>query len=365
MLFYPFFPQLIAGPIVQHKDIIPQLNFLRLGRLKARHLTIGLSIFTLGLFKKVAIADSCAQIANPLFIAVDHGTTLSFFESWLAAISYSLQLYFDFSGYSDMAIGLGRMFNLKLPRNFFSPYKAKNIIDFWKRWHITLSTFLRDYLYIPLGGNRKGKLSQFQNILITMLLGGLWHGASWTFVVWGGLHGVYIVLNHLWLSVKPSIPIQLPKFLAHLLGRSITLMAVMIAWVYFRAETFSSANSILKSMFGFNGISLLKRLEGKLNAFSALIPSELHYNGVFFNELIPAGKSCMLVILIGLIALYAPNTEQVFKRTTPVISHHRFNTNQNALLWANNYIWAIGLGLMGLISVLCISITNEFIYFQF
>ncbi len=195
-LFVTFFPQLIAGPIVHHKEILPQFSKKEIYRVSYKAIAIGLTIFSIGLFKKVMIADNMATYVSPVFSGAEQGIKLTFFEAWGGSIAYSLQIYFDFSGYSDMAIGLARMVGIILPLNFHSPYKAKNIIEFWSRWHMTLSRFLKDYLYIPLGGNRKGKLRRYTNIMITMLIGGLWHGAGWVFIMWGALHGFYIVLNH-------------------------------------------------------------------------------------------------------------------------------------------------------------------------
>ena len=197
-LFVCFFPQLIAGPIVHHKEMLPQ--FARSNALSPRwsNVAIGLSIFAIGLFKKTVIADSLSRYVGPVYDDPAAAASLDFFVAWGSTLAYTFQLYFDFSGYSDMAIGSARIFGITLPVNFFSPYKAVNIIDFWRRWHITLSRFLRDYLYIPLGGSRGGKARRYGNLLVTMLLGGLWHGAGWTFVIWGALHGAYLVINHGW-----------------------------------------------------------------------------------------------------------------------------------------------------------------------
>ena len=189
MLFVCFFPQLIAGPIVHHKEILPQFEKASIYKFSQRTLSIGLTVFIAGLFKKVIFADRIAEYSNLAFAAASQGINLTFSESWVGALGYSLQLYFDFSGYSDMAIGAAYMFGIRLPLNFNSPYKAISIVDFWRRWHITLSHFLRDYLYIPLGGSRQGELRRYSNLFVTMLLGGLWHGAGWTFVFWGALHG--------------------------------------------------------------------------------------------------------------------------------------------------------------------------------
>lgn len=201
-LFVTYFPHLIAGPVLHHKEMMPQFGQSETYRLQWENIAVGLTIFAIGLFKKIVLADGVAPYASPVFDAAHAGETLTFLEAWGGVLAYTLQLYFDFSGYSDMAIGASRLFGVRLPLNFNSPYQALNIIDFWRRWHMTLSRFLRDYLYFALGGNRHGKSRRYVNLLVTMLLGGLWHGAGWTFVVWGGLHGLYLVINHAWSGVK-------------------------------------------------------------------------------------------------------------------------------------------------------------------
>ena len=206
-LFVSFFPQLIAGPIVHHAEMMPQFEKRPEKSESLNNLNIGLTLFTLGLFKKIVLADQFALFANPVFDAAGYGVEVSMLEAWVGTMSYTFQLYFDFSGYSDMAVGLARMMGIVLPLNFFSPYRARNIREFWQRWHITLSRFLRDYLYIPLGGNRATAARVSANILITMLIGGLWHGAAWTFVAWGGLHGLYLLIHRVyssWQGERPS-----------------------------------------------------------------------------------------------------------------------------------------------------------------
>ena len=200
MLYVVFFPQLIAGPIVHHSDVIPQFK-AQGRRYDFRMGMLGVCIFCIGMAKKVIVADAMAGIASPVFDGVAAGMAVDFFQAWAAALGYTLQLYFDFSGYSDMAIGIGLIFNIRLPQNFNSPYKAGSIIEFWKRWHMTLSRFLKDYLYVPLGGNRRGRAKRYRNLFITMLLGGLWHGAAWTFVAWGGWHGLLLAVNHGWRTL--------------------------------------------------------------------------------------------------------------------------------------------------------------------
>lgn len=258
-LFVSFFPQLIAGPIVRHKEIIPQ--FMRSERLSPRwsNVAVGVSIFAIGLFKKTVIADSLSVYVGPVFDTSASAQNVDFFRAWGATLAYTFQLYFDFSGYSDMAVGVARVFGVRLPVNFFSPYKSTSIIEFWRRWHITLSRFLRDYLYIGLGGNRRGKLRRYLNLLLTMVLGGLWHGAGWPFVVWGGLHGVYLLINHAWRSLVRRTGVNVSASVLYQgLGWLITFNAVVFAWVYFRAPTLEKGNTIILAMLGASGFEVPK-----------------------------------------------------------------------------------------------------------
>jgi len=242
-LFVTFFPHLIAGPIVHHHDIMPQFGSRWTLAMRYPNIQRGLFIFAIGLFKKVAIADTFSSWATTGF---DSGQALDFFAAWAASLSYTFQLYFDFSGYCDMAIGASLLFNIRLPINFNSPYKAMDIQDFWRRWHITLSRFLRDYLYIPLGGNRRSTFRTYVNLLATFVLGGLWHGATWMFVIWGALHGTALVLHRLWR--KLGLP--MPPALAWL----ITFMFVNLSWVFFRAKTMDDAIRVLRGMIDLHSI---------------------------------------------------------------------------------------------------------------
>lgn len=239
LLFVTIFPHLIAGPILYHRDMIPQFSQAERYKINYKNLTYGILWFTIGLFKKVVIADKLAIYADRVFNST---ADLTMPDAWGGSLAYTLQLYFDFSGYSEMAIGLGLLFNYNLPLNFNLPYRATSIIDFWRRWHMTLSAFLKNYLYIPLGGNRTGH--HLRNIMITMFLGGLWHGAGWTFIFWGVLHGIYICINHLWRKTKYT----LPQWMNWLL----TFNAVNIAWIFFRAASFNDALNILMAMFDVN-----------------------------------------------------------------------------------------------------------------
>jgi len=248
-LFVTFFPHLVAGPIYHHKEIMPQFKRREIYKPYLSNVTLGLTWIAFGLAKKVLLADPLSQYATPVFAAVAAGNPAGFVDSWIAAFSFALQLYFDFSGYSDMAIGLGLLIGVKLPINFNSPYKAISLIDFWRRWHISLSRFLRDYLYIPLGGSRRGHSRRYLNLLITMLLGGLWHGAAWTFAVWGLLHGLGLLGNHLWRSIVAARLFTLPKPLAW----AFTFIFVVVAWVPFRADGIQATLGLWTSMAGFNG----------------------------------------------------------------------------------------------------------------
>ncbi len=333
-LFVVFFPQLIAGPIVHHKETIPQfLKPLPLSSFSS-HMSVGLTLFFIGLFKKVVIADTLAVTATPIFSMADAGVALSAQDAWLGALAYTFQLYFDFSGYSDMATGLARMFGIVLPMNFFSPYKAVNIIDFWRRWHITLSRFLRDYLYIPLGGNRGGTLRRYRNLYLTMLLGGIWHGAGWNFLIWGSLHGVYLMINHGYHFLCRKLGFQGSGRLHAALGWLVTFIAVVLAWVYFRAETLHGAHSMLAAMFGMGGA-----VENTL--------ANYHANPI---------------ILAFLISILAPSSFQLLVDYHPVLEDLE---SRSRLRWRPTFTWALAISLMGAYAVMDMAKVSEFLYFQF
>ena len=253
--FIAFFPHLISGPIVRPKDIIPQFQRDTVVLWNTNGFTEGLDIFLLGLAKKLVLADTFGGFADVGFAAANHAAPLGFFEAWYALLAYALQIYFDFSGYSDMAIGLARMFGIRFPLNFTSPYKSRNIREFWQHWNMTLSFFLRDYLYIPLGGNRHGEGRRIGNLMATMLLGGLWHGAGWTFITWGGLHGAYLVI-HGWFR-RLARPLPAPfRPIGRLGAHALTLLAVILAWVPFRASGLPACLTLLRGLAGLNGIAL-------------------------------------------------------------------------------------------------------------
>ncbi|MFH0908127.1 MAG: MBOAT family protein [bacterium] len=366
-LFVTFFPQLIAGPIVHHADMLPQFSCDQSYRPRASNLSIGLTIFAIGLFKKVVLADGVARFGSPVFAASAAGVSLSFFESWGGALAYTLQLYFDFSGYSDMAIGLGRMFGIRIPLNFNSPYKADSIAEFWKRWHITLSQFLRDYLYISLGGNRLGPARRHVNLLVTMLLGGLWHGAGWTFVIWGGLHGVYLICNHAWRTVTRNW--NVPRWASgpgRVSGRLLTFLCVVVGWVFFRAPDLPSAGAVLWAMSGADGIGLPSACPAWLiHLADAVTPVTILHGGPFPNGVFPAsGIPWVLGLLVVVWTL--PNSIEIMARYRPLTGRAPWGrTTPSGIFWRPTPAWALFvLGAFGM-SLLKLSDISEFLYFQF
>ncbi len=245
-LFVTFFPHLIAGPLIHHEEMMPQFENKKNWKIIPKNCAMGLFIFSIGLFKKMGIADPLSVLAKAGF---DGHSSLSFIEAWATSLSYTFQLYFDFSGYSDMAIGVSLMFNILLPVNFNSPYKASNIQEFWRRWHITLSRWLQQYVYVPLGGNRNGTARTCANLFLTFLIGGIWHGAGWTFVIWGILHGLALITHRLWK--KLFTPYRLPGPMTWF----ITFLFINFAWVFFRATSLKRAGEIILAMAGRNGLA--------------------------------------------------------------------------------------------------------------
>ncbi len=361
-LFVVFFPQLIAGPIVRFQEVAPQFEadaVLRGRRRMGEDLALGFTIFGIGLFKKVMIADSIAQFATPFFDAAASGTRLDLVEAWIGATAYGLQLYFDFYGYSEMAVGLARMVGIRLPVNFWSPYKATSVIDFWRRWHITLSRFLRDYLYIPLGGNRRGKARRYLNVLLTMALGGLWHGASWNFLVWGTLHGAYLSINHLWRARGAT---------GHggvWWRRAATFAAVTVAWVFFRAANLPTAVAIVESMGGLNGISVPKRL-----AASALAKLHLfRFDGFLPHDLTPyAVRPYVVPLTLSLLLAcwLLPNTFELTAGYRPAIMIYGGRRSASRWSWRPSPGWAALAALVLASAILGMGDgVSEFLYFQF
>ena len=368
-LLVTFFPHLIAGPIVHYREMLGQFSRPGVKRVQASHFAVGVTIFSIGLFKKVVLADGIAPSANAVFnAAASPDISPAFFEAWIGALAYTFQLYFDFSGYSDMAIGLARIFGIRFPMNFNSPYKAINIIDFWRRWHITLSRFLRDHLYIPLGGNRKGRVRQRVNLLLTMLLGGLWHGAGWTFVIWGGLHGLYLIANHQWQAARRRLGIERTTAPGRAVARVFTFLCVVVAWVFFRAEGFSAATKLLKAMFLGDGISLSPRLAGSLAALGRVV--RVRPDGLSPNGLLEVGDAVWWIVALGAIAWFAPNTQELLARYRPVLGHPgeaRPARRPPWLVWRPSYAWSVVVALLAAAALanMWIGDNAEFLYFQF
>lgn len=344
LLFVCFFPQLIAGPIVHHGEIIPQFRRDSFLRLDGAALLAGAAWFAVGLAKKTLIADQMAPISDAAFGLAESGAAVSFFEAWIGTLAFAFQIYFDFSGYSDMAIGLGLMLGLRLPVNFEAPYKAASIIGFWRRWHMTLSRFLRDYLYIPLGGGRQGAARRHVNLMVTMLLGGLWHGAAWTFVAWGALHGLYLVINHAWARLGRPLP--------RVLGWTLTMVAVCVAWTFFRAEGFDAAIAMLEGMSGLNGARLAAAHAGLMGP---LTPA-LQALGVVFEGL-PAVQLRHFPMLAG--ALFMCVALPTTQRLLPI---HMLGGRPVAVVGG---LGAVAAGLLLAAGALGIARASQFIYFQF
>ncbi len=279
LLFVTYFPHLIAGPVLHHAQMMPQFAKKETYQLDYQSIALGVTIFTIGLVKKILIANPIGEYADTFFNAITTNSSPSFANSWLGTLAYTFQIYFDFSGYTDMAIGLSLLFGVSLPINFNAPYRATNIIEFWRRWHISLSTFLRDYLYIPLGGNQKGNVRRYINLLSTMVLGGLWHGASWTFILWGTAHGLLLSINHLWADTGSGRYFN-NKWIKPFFWAS-TFIIICLTWVLFRIEQIDQALPIYKGLFGLNGFENIK-LDW---AFATLKPSTL-YNLLLVSFLI-------------------------------------------------------------------------------
>lgn len=336
-IFVTFFPQLIAGPIVHHKEMMPQFANIRNKTINYKNVSIGLFIFSIGLFKKVVIADSFSTWSNAGF---DTATILTLFEAWATSLSYTFQLYFDFSGYSDMAIGLALLFNIKLPVNFNSPYKSLHIQDFWRRWHITLSRFLKDYVYIPLGGNRISSFRTYSNLIATFILGGLWHGAGWTFIFWGLLHGLALVVYRLWSNTGLKLWSWLAWF--------ITFNFLNITWIFFRAKNWDDAIKVLGAMFSLDNVVLPA-------VFIKYLSFLQKYGVEFSSSLINIQSSYSILLIwffVGFLLVFA------FKNSIEKINDFKFN-------YKTVFLSSIAFSISIFVSILSINQKSEFLYFNF
>jgi D-alanyl-lipoteichoic acid acyltransferase DltB (MBOAT superfamily) len=352
LLFISLFPHLIAGPIVRQSDLLPQIRAKTDWSLRAENVAAGIGLFSFGLFKKAFLIDLVVPKIDLLYRAADLKTEMGFVDSWVAAIGYGFQIYFDFSAYSDMAIGLAFIFGLRLPINFFSPYKAESIRAFWRRWHITLSLFLRDYVFIPLGGSRHGLPRTLLSLLLTMSIGGLWHGAAWSFVAWGFLHGVYLCVNHLWREALARwLPgarervraLPLVRAPLYALSVVITFLAVNLAWALFRASNWDSALRLVAGMLGQNG--LMHRADMTI-AVANVFP-------IYF-----------------LICWALPNTMQIFRRTAAALHSEEYTMVRASPLTGRvafglSRPWAAATAVVFVVAWFALSNLSPFIYFQF
>ena len=363
-LFVTYFPHLIAGPVLHHAEMMPQFGERATYRFSFENAAVGITIFVIGLFKKVMLADGIGGYAKPVFDAAAAGAQLTALEAWCGALAYTFQLYFDFSGYSDMAIGLSRLFGIVLPLNFHSPYKAVNIVEFWRRWHMTLSRFLRDYLYIPLGGNRHGQARRYAGLMITMILGGLWHGAGWTFVLWGALHGVYLAINHGWRALCGWCGQDLTRSTrwGRACGCATTFIAVVIGWVLFRSADLPAAVTMLKAMAGVNGFVLPDFWLPKWGAAGQWLAA----HGVRFGDThdrVGGGVVNWIWILL-LVVWFAPNTQQLLAGYRPALA--LFNERYRGwLAWRPSPAYALLTAVLALIAIFNLHKQSEFLYFQF
>jgi alginate O-acetyltransferase complex protein AlgI len=360
-VFVSFFPRLVAGPILRYNEIAPQLDRDSPPRDWVADMAVGLTIFAVGLVKKSFLADGIATYVAAPFDAALAGRGPDLFLAWGGALAYTCQLYFDFSGYSDMAIGAARCLGMQLPQNFNSPYKAVNIVDFWRRWHMTLSRFLRDYVYISLGGNRCGKTRRYLNLMVTMLLGGFWHGANWTFIVWGGLHGIYLVVNHAWSAIIERSGWQFGRTSSAVgcfAGGALTFLAAVIAWVFFRAPSLHGALTMIAAMAGANGAELPAGLAWYLRPVSPILDMlRIRTGWGSGTEFVYTWLWCGALLAIGFLT---PNSCELTQRMVAVLedgsySHRRLDVT----------VLAVGTGIAAFLGFLSISRAGVFLYWQF
>lgn len=361
-LFVSFFPHLIAGPIVRWNELGPQIFDSRTYAPQWPNIAAGLTFFTFGLAKKVVLADGISVHVNPVFDAAAQGQALPIAAAWAGTTGYALQLYFDFSGYSDMAIGLGLLFNLRLPINFDSPYRAGSLTDFWRRWHISLSRFLRDYLYIPLGGNRRGPLRRAANLLLTMTLAGLWHGAGWTFVLWGAMHGLGLVVNHAWRDARARLGMISPLPGGKIVGWLLTFAFVLFGWVLFRSASLDAALLMLNSMIGLAGAPPAQVLH--LDHDQWIISKGL-VTEAWLREWFGAHWSVRgTVWTLGLLAfaLVCPNSARLMRYHDDVGAAP---PRRARLAWRPSPLWLLAVAVILLFTIGQIGRVKEFLYYQF
>jgi alginate O-acetyltransferase complex protein AlgI len=361
-MFVSFFPHLIAGPIVRWSDLGPQITDRLRYKIDFNNIALGLTVFTLGLAKKVVIADGLAPHVAPVFDAAALGEPITAFAAWGAAFAYSAQLYFDFSGYCDMAVGLGLLFNLRLPINFAAPLRAASIIDLWRRWHITLSNFLRDFVYVPLGGSRCGPVRQSLNLIGTLVLGGLWHGANWTFIAWGAFNGVLLVINHSWRTLRGSAQ---PTRLKILVGWCATFVAFAIGMAMFRSVDLDAMRHMLLAMAGLGGGT--DSVGHIVVDTDRWLISKGYVSAPLVHWLAGANWSAgaTLATLAALaVAFLVPDTMELvdYREGEP---HSAWRRSLNALAYRPSLGWLAAVSVLFAISFTLFWHFNEFLYYQF
>jgi alginate O-acetyltransferase complex protein AlgI len=360
-MFVSFFPHLIAGPIVRWSELGQQLADRLRYRVDWNNVALGLSIFCIGLAKKVMYADKLAPHVAGVFDAASTGVAITAAAAWGASVAYSVQLYFDFSGYSDMAVGLGLLFNFRLPINFAAPFRATSIIDLWRRWHISLSRFLRDFVYVPLGGSECGRLRQAINLVATMVLGGLWHGANWTFIAWGGFHGVLLVINHLWRTLRGP---RQPNLVSRIFGWLLTFGAFVVGMAMFRSPDIQTAGRVLEAMAGFGHSSTSAPI---LVGWDFWAIDNGYVSETFVRTWLGSNWSVvgtLLTTAILAIALFVPDTMEVvdYREGEPRTNWRRA---RRYLIWRPTALWAFAM--VALFAVVFVNLTafTEFLYYQF
>ncbi|MCX7111622.1 MAG: MBOAT family protein [Proteobacteria bacterium] len=371
ILFITYFPHLIAGPIIHHKEIIPQFESASTYKINYDCIAAGLTVFFIGLFKKTVLADGIAPHAVVIYSIADKGQVLTFLEAWLGGICYAFQLYFDFSGYSDMAIGGSLMFGIKLPLNFHSPYKAVNIFEFWRRWHMTLSRFLRNYVYSPLSHGKKKPWRLMLNLALTMVIGGLWHGAGWNYLLWGGLHGLYLTINHLWRDLRKYLGQDMRRTtsVGRFLSCTLTFAAFVFSLAFFRAKDMNGAGQMVGGMLALNGVALPLEWKSQLGALEPFLTAL----GIAFIKLNArvmdtgfTSDAFKWIFYLGIIIWLMPNSQQIMSKYFPALNPYLGDRHYvSKILWEPNIIWLIITGVVAIIGLANITKVSEFLYYQF
>jgi hypothetical protein len=373
-LYICFFPQAIAGPLARWNEVVDQFGQRVFAPGWERRCAIGVVFMIVGLAQKILLADPLARLLDPIYAQAAIGEVQGG-QAWLG-LGFAFQVFFDFAGYSDIAIGVALIFGVQLPRNFDAPFRVTSILEFWQRWHMTLARFLRDYVFSQIakagsGGRRARLIRTFAALFLTMALCGLWHGAGWTFVIWGGLHGIYLIVNHAWQGLRGMLGLTRSSRLGHAAARGLTFVAVVVAWVFFRAQSFSAASTMLSSMFLGNGLTLpasLARRLGAVHPLASLV--QLKSGPLFPNELVDGHLALRWIGLIGLVAWFAPNTQELLARYRPALGFPARGANGERyrwLEWRPSYAWSVVVGLIAAVAIMNLWIGDhaEFIYFQF